>query len=272
MSDYGVYTWLTSEYPIKSRGKGEHKIIGKGASSTLASTFVNVVRGFYSMFNIYVKFQGRHALPKSEVVNKRIIVTSEQVKSLIELTKNPRDKAIIAILFQSGMDASTLCSLRYGQIEAGLANDDYPLKIELRRIKTKVDYYTFLGKDAIEMLKTYLEFTKSHGAKFKPDSPIFLSENNVPLKPHNVQSLMHNLAIQSGLVSSDLKYNILGSHALRESFGSILFNNGVNETIIDFLLGHSIGKMSEAYKSVNAESVRKIYFENEKYLKITQEN
>lgn len=50
----------------------------------------------------------------------------------------------------------------------------------------------------------------------------------------------------------------------------ILFNAGVNETIIDFLLGHSIGKMSQAYKSVDAEKLKKIYVENEKYLTISR--
>ena len=64
-------------------------------------------------------------------------------------------------------------------------------------------------------------------------------------------------------------FNPLGPHALRESFGLIMINNGVPDTIEDFWLGHSIGEMSEAYKSVQFESLKKMYIEHEKLLSVS---
>ena len=61
-------------------------------------------------------------------------------------------------------------------------------------------------------------------------------------------------------------FNPLGPHALRESFGSIMINSGVPDTIVDFWLGHSIGEMGEAYNSVQYESLKKMYLEREKLL------
>ena len=52
-------------------------------------------------------------------------------------------------------------------------------------------------------------------------------------------------------------------------FGSIMINSGVPDTIVDFWLGHSIGEMAEAYKSVQYESLKRMYLEREKLLSIS---
>ena len=48
-----------------------------------------------------------------------------------------------------------------------------------------------------------------------------------------------------------------------------MINSGVPDTIIDFWLGHSIGEMSEAYKSVQFDSLKKMYQEREKLLSVS---
>jgi len=50
---------------------------------------------------------------------------------------------------------------------------------------------------------------------------------------------------------------------LRESFGSIMTNSGVPDTVVDFWLGHEIGEMAEACKSVRFESLKKMYLDRE---------
>jgi len=84
--------------------------------------------------------------------------------------------------------------------------------------------------------------------------------------------MMKAVALKSGLIdekNNGKAFNPLGPHALRESFGSIMINSGVPDTIVDFWLGHSIGEMAEAYKSVQAESLKKMYLERERLLSIS---
>lgn len=64
-------------------------------------------------------------------------------------------------------------------------------------------------------------------------------------------------------------FNPLGPHALRESFGSIMTNSGVPDTIVDSWHGHEIGEMAEAYRSVQFESLKKIYLDREKLISIS---
>jgi hypothetical protein len=64
------YNWLKTEYPKKSRGNGEHRVIAKGVSDKLAHFFLNAVRSFYATFDISVRMKGRNKLPKARVANK----------------------------------------------------------------------------------------------------------------------------------------------------------------------------------------------------------
>ena len=264
------YSWLKTEYQRKSRGKGNHVVVGKGVSDKLAYAYVNSIRSFYATYDITVRMRGRHKLPKPKVMNKRMRVGAEQVKVLVDHARTPRDRAIILALFQSGMDVSTLCSLIYRDVTEGLKKEELPLKLELYRKKSGTEYYTFLGKDAVEAIKAYLADMRSRGRKFQHDTSLFLKERGKKgLTTNLVQNMMRNVALKSGLVDEENNgraFNPLGPHALRESFGSIMINSGVPDTIVDFWLGHVIGEMAEAYKGVQFESLKQIYLEREKLI------
>lgn len=267
------YHWLKNEYPKKSRGAGEHQVVAKGVSDKMAHFFVNSVRSFYATYDITIRMRGRHKLPRPRVQNKRMKVGAEQVKVLVDHARTPRDRAIILTLFQSGMDVSTLCSLKYGDVAEGLVKNEHPLKLELHRPKTGADYYTFLGVDAVEALKAYIADMKARGVQFRNDTALFLKERGKePLTTNLVQNMMKEVAVNSGFVDRENNgngFNPLGPHALRESFGSLMINSGVPDTIVDFWLGHEIGEMAEAYKGVQYESLKQMYTEREKLLSIS---
>jgi len=273
----GFYNWLVEEAPKKRGGRNGGRVIGKGLSNKMAHTCVNAVRSFYATFDVYVKLKGRSRLPKPKVENKRMILDNVGVKKLVDHARSPRDRAIILTMFQSGMDVSTLCSLKYGDVAKGLKRGDHPLKLELYRPKTGTEYYTFLGKDACEALKAYLNDVEGRGIKMEAGDPLFLKESNKALSkegitPNLVQNLMRILAVKSGFVDGNMNgrsINPLSPHALRESFGSIMTNNGVPDTIVDFWLGHEIGEMAEAYQRVQFEDLKRIYVEKEVFISIS---
>ena len=267
------YRWMKTDYPKKSRGGGATRIVGKGVSDKRANVAVNSIRSFYSTFGVTVRMKGRHALPRPRVKNKRMRVAADQVKILVDHARTPRDRAIILTLFQGGMDVSTLCSLKYGDVFESLKKDELPLRLDLFRRKTGTEYYTFLGKDAVESIRVYLADMKSRGRRFRHDTPLFLKERGSKgLTTNLVQNMMRTVALKSGLIDEENNgkaFNPLGPHALRESFGSIMINSGVPDTIVDFWLGHSIGEMAEAYKGVQFESLKQIYREREKLISIS---
>ena len=124
----GFYNWLVTEAPKRRRVKGGGtEVVGKGLSSKIGHTYVNSVRSFYGTFDVYVKLKGRSRLPKARVTNKRMLVNNMDVKRLVDHASSPRDRAMILTMFQGGMDVSTLCDLRYGDVADGLQRGDHPL-------------------------------------------------------------------------------------------------------------------------------------------------
>jgi len=271
------YSWLKEEYPIKSRGNGKHTVIGKGLSDTSASTAVGAIRSFYSTYEIYVKMRGRQSLPKPKIVNKRMQLNTADIKLLVDHARSPRDRAIILTMFQGGMDASTLCSIKYGDLIKGLESKEHPIKLELFRKKSGIDYYTFLGHDAIEVLKAYINDMESKGVEYEDNTPLFLKQSIKarqfePLYSGLVANMLKKIAIASGLVNDKLngkKFNPVSPHALRENFGSIMINKGVPDSIVDFWLGHAVSDMAEAYKGRRFEELKRMYAERESFISIT---
>jgi site-specific recombinase XerD len=271
------YEWLTTEYVQKKTvGKGKTKKVKKGISGLSAEMRVNVIRGFYSTFDITVRMKGKHRLPKSKVENKRIVFKPEdvwKVKALVDHARTPRNRAIVLFHFQGGLDVSTLCDLNYGDIAEELEKNSRPLKVETMRVKTGVEFYTFVGQDAIDAVKAYIADMESRGVKFDNKTPLFLQERGKKrLKTHNIQTMMKDLAVRTGFVTNGNNgnsFNPLGTHSLRESFGSLMINSGVPDTIVDFWLGHEIGDMAKAYKETQFENLKKMYLEREHLLAVS---
>jgi len=268
----GFYHWLVNEAP-KMR-QGSDRQVGKGLSSKLAHTYVNAIRSFYATFGVYVKLTGRSKLPAPRVTNHRKILSNLDVRRLLDHCRSPRDRAIILTMFQSGMDVSTLCSLRYGDVAEGLAKGEHPLKLNLYRPKTGVEYYSFLGRDACESIRAYLNDLKARGIQLSYDDPLFLKEGPKALRkeavePHHIQALMRQLAVKVGFKTDGRAINPVSPHALRESFSTIMVNHGVPKVIVDFWLGHKISELDKTYMRPQEEELRKLYLEREEFISVT---
>ncbi|MFQ6095180.1 MAG: hypothetical protein ACE5NN_03445 [Candidatus Bathyarchaeia archaeon] len=195
----GFYWWLKNEYKVKRRGRGEHNVVKTGVSDKLAHQRVAAIRSFYATFGITVRMKGRHALPEPRVENKRTIVNAELVRMLMDNARPPRDRTAIITMFQGGLDVSTLCSLVYGDVKHGLERNEHPLKLEPQRVKTGVENYTFLGKDAVKALKIYIKDMERRGVKFTDDSPLFRKERGKyeAAEPKHIQDMLRDVAVRS---------------------------------------------------------------------------
>ena len=64
----GFYKWLTEEYQKKRAvGKGKLVTTKKGVSGLSAEMRVNVIRGFYSTFDITVRMKGKIDFPNQKL-------------------------------------------------------------------------------------------------------------------------------------------------------------------------------------------------------------
>jgi len=270
------HEWLLNEKDKMMGGWKPRKVGKKGLSPKRANMIVNTVRSFYKINGFPVL---NLRLPKAPPLKKnhKLTLRAEHVKKLVDHSPTIRDKAIILMLFQSGMDISTLISLNYGDVARGLENDECPLAIHVVRKKAGIEYTTFIGRDAIDALKAYLNKRRQKQGEIKYDEPLFVKEREIKgdkrITRNAIDKMLKQVAVLSGVVSKEemerADMNPCRPHALRGAFSTIMKLQGVNNEIVEYWMGHAIPYES-AYMIPQEEELRRIYAEHEEALSINR--
>jgi len=303
--------WLEFAQWMKDEYKKKHfKNTSISAATIRAYTWM--IKNFYKDFGFplsHIATLPRSILgDKGKIENRKTKIRAKQVKTLLDVMRNNKDKAITLMMFQSGMDQATLFSLTYGDVRKALENDDAPVIIEVKRAKTKIIYKTCLGRDALQALRTYLREREeirwkcghcgaSWGMKRKTcpyckkggvenptvteyrvaltsDSFLFLShQGSLRAGINNFSNRFKQYALLSGIVSEDevKKADFCPSrpYALRQAFSSILNSVGVPDAIREYMMGHC-DKYSGAYFNLSDEELLKHYKKCEEELSVSE--
>jgi integrase len=270
--------WLETDYTNRVRGRGKGKLKKKGIGANTIKLYNTAVRSFFSYYGYPLSKKAklpRHIrLSNGKLENTKIEYRPEQVKRLLSVIKSHRDKAICLIMFQSGMDISTACSLNYGDIEEGFERMDKPLMVHVQRKKIGLNYRTFLGHDSIEAIETYLnERVNKYGEKMTYETPLFVTEGtHVNKRMRCKPKLFRSYVVLAGLVSkAKMKradFSPARPHALRASFATIARLKGLNEKLIDYFMGHS-DPYGGAYNQATNKELRDKYMEIEEALSVS---
>jgi integrase/recombinase XerD len=274
--------WLEKDYSIRDRGLKNGKTGVIGVSANTVKTYITAIRSFFSYYGFPLSKKAklpRHIrLSNGKVENTKIEYRPEKIKKLLSVVKSHRDKAIILLMFQSGMDISTACSLNYGDVKEGLERGEEPLMVHVKRPKVGLNYRTFLGHDSIEAIKTYLnERRMKYSEKLEWETPLFTVEGahvmkGTRIKPKNFQDNMREYVVLSGLVSKErmerADFSPARPHALRSGFSSIARLKGLNERLIDYFMGHS-DPYGGAYNQTTNKELKEKYLEIEPALSVS---
>lgn len=157
-----------------------------------------------------------------------------------------RDRAILEILFSTGLRVSELCALdRFIDIDRG------ELTIRGKGEKLRV---VFLSERARKTLKEYLKKrTDAEEAMF-----ISLSHAKAPkilgrVVPRTVERLVSKYARAAGITGK------VTPHQLRHQFATDLLSNGADLRSVQELLGHSSITTTQIYTHVTNRELREIH-------------
>lgn len=277
----GFFDWLRSDAPHRG-GK-------RGMAIKTAYKYLSGLTEFLRFNDLPVN-KKRLNLPRptGKKKNQKINIRREQVASLVDHAKTNRDKALLLCQWQSGMSIGDLLSLNVSDVLAedpfGGSLDDPPLLVKLIRQKAGIEYRTFFGRDACEALKRYMAERERRQGELKRDSPLFTHERKRRekgkkerrynrLDPGAVDMMIRRVVERSGLISrerlKEADLNPARSHALRAGFSSVLKEEGVNESIVNGLMGHAVGYDS-AYNIFSDKQLRELYQRHEDVLSIGQ--
>ncbi|HEY4495763.1 MAG TPA: site-specific tyrosine recombinase/integron integrase [Candidatus Paceibacterota bacterium] len=150
-----------------------------------------------------------------------------------------RDKAILELLFSTGLRVTELCSLPRD------LNWRAP-EISVRGKGEKVRL-VFISANAREAIQKYLTARKDM------EEPLFLSNKNTALTRRSVERIVKFYAIKAGISRK------VTPHSLRHSFATDLLRNGADLRSVQALLGHANIMTTQIYTHVTDKHLREIH-------------
>lgn len=223
--------------------KGLRKITVSRRLSSIRSFFKFLYREGYIKSNP-AKLVSTPRIPK--LLPKFLSV--DDVFSLIEKPEGigfipVRDKAILELLYSSGLRVSEL---------SGLNVDDVNTRESLMKIrgKGKKERIVPVGSKAIDAIKSY---TIERMLMKSKDKALFLNRMGTRLTDRGVRRIVVKYA-------RALAYHgQIGPHTLRHSFASHLLQGGADLRVIQELLGHSSLSTTQKYTHLDITHLMDIY-------------
>jgi site-specific recombinase XerD len=161
-----------------------------------------------------------------------------------------RDRAILELLFSTGLRVSELCSLdRDTDFSSG--------EISVRGKGGKVRV-VFISEHAKQAAKAYInERTDIDEAMFIDHSPRakarIQKEESIRLTPRSVERILNKYAERAGIAKK------CTPHVLRHSFATDLLYNGADLRTVQMMLGHASISTTQIYTNVTNKFLREQY-------------
>jgi integrase/recombinase XerC len=176
----------------------------------------------------------------------------EQVQKLLDAPGegdilSARDKAMLEILYSSGIRVSELVELEMQDLDL--------IEGVLRvRGKGRKDRLTPIGSQAIKAVQRYFELRAIDGRSQGPHAHrVFLNKHGESLSTRSVRRKLDKYLVSSGLDPG------ISPHTLRHSFATHLLNNGADLRSVQELLGHQSLSTTQVYTHLTTSRMKEVY-------------
>jgi len=158
-----------------------------------------------------------------------------------------RDRAILEVLYSSGMRLSEAEGLDIGQVDLR--------RREIRVLgKGSKERMVMIGDPAKRALEAYLARGRSELVR-RSTAALFLNRYGGRLSGRSIQKLVRQYALRSNLPPG------IHPHTLRHTFATHLMEKGADLRVVQELLGHSSPATTQVYTHVTQTEARHIYME-----------
>ncbi len=161
-----------------------------------------------------------------------------------------RDKALLELLFSTGLRVSELCALNR---DLDLTRDEFSVRGKGEKVRV-----VFLSPEAKQAIKNYLakradvdealfiHYGRAGGKVGKHDSDLRLT-------PRSVERMIKQYAVKAGITRK------VTPHVIRHSFATDLLENGADLRSVQALLGHSNIATTQVYTHVTDKHLREVH-------------
>ena len=183
----------------------------------------------------------------------RQIISVEQASHLVNSTLKSRDKAILVLLFKTGMRRSELCSLDLADVD--LEN----MTLKLKPTPKRSNRILFFDNEAEYVLRAWLQFRKTKDRRGTP--ALFLSREGGRIGSKAICTLVEKHASRVGLHNPESKCleDRFSPHCCRHWFTTHLIRAGMQREFVKELRGDIRHEAIDIYNHIDKKELRESY-------------
>ncbi len=224
-----------------------------GLSPRSMARLISSIKSFYNFLVLDGMIKKNPAVnlssPKTWLALPKFL-TVKEVESLLgqpdeENVRGIRDKAMLELLYATGLRVSELIALRTKNVNL---EDGFLLCVG----KGGKERIVPIGGSAAKAVRRYLEQGRD---KFLKESSeyLFLSQRGNAFTRQGFWKLLKGYAKKAGLVQK------ISPHVLRHSFATHLLERGADLRSVQLMLGHSQITTTQVYTHVSRKRLRRVY-------------
>ncbi len=179
-----------------------------------------------------------------QVIGEKDAVRLVEAEADIEGPAALRDRAILEVLYSSGLRVSELTGLCWRDI------DDELGMVTVRARNGNKDRLVPLGEPALDALKAW---RSAMPIAWTPDGAVITNLRGGRLTPRSVQNIVARRLIDAGIDAP------LTPHGLRHCFATHMLNGGADLRSIQEMLGHSSLQTTQRYTHVSVNRLKEVY-------------
>lgn len=157
-----------------------------------------------------------------------------------------RDKAMLEMLYASGLRVSELVS-------ATLAQVSYDMGVVRVMGKGSKERLVPLGEEALSWLKRYVGQARPAILHGKRADALFVTSRGEAMTRQAFWTLIRRYAVRAGLDKP------ISPHTLRHAFATHLLNHGADLRVVQLLLGHADISTTQIYTHVARERLKQLH-------------
>ena len=224
-----------------------------GFSAASVSRSIASMRAFFHyLFRIRIMNDDPSEKLKSPHLEKKMpeVLTLDEMELLLQQPdtsngKGIRDKAMLELLYATGMRVSELLALKLSDVNMNM-------NYLICREKDKERVIPF-GKEAACALRIYLDNVRNTFLQGGKEDYLFTNCSGSSMSRQGFWKIIKSYVQQAGIEK------VITPHTFRHSFGAHLVQNGADLRIVQEMMGHSDISTTQIYMDMNVRRVRDIY-------------